>query len=104
MRGTDTRAGTMVIHFKVLLGMKYLLVGLVVLAGCSGQRVKDLPDGLHAVSACSDDALINPQVTATRSADQYCEKTGQQAVVSTFDTQACPGTNFSTTRVVFACR
>jgi hypothetical protein len=84
--------------------MKYLLVTLLMLVACSRERVKDLGDGLHAINACSDDTLINPQVTATKAADKYCEKTGRAAVVSTFDTQACPGTNSSTTRVVFACR
>ena len=85
--------------------MKYLGIALLlVLAGCSGQRVKDLGEGLHSVDACADDALINSQVTATKTADKYCEKTGQEAVVSTFDTQSCPRSDASATRVVFACR
>jgi hypothetical protein len=85
--------------------MKYLLVALLLtLTACSTQKVTNLGDGLHSVSACSEDALINPQVTATRAADKYCEKTGQEAVVTNFDTQACPRSDVSTTRVVFACR
>jgi hypothetical protein len=85
--------------------MKYVtMLALMMLAACSGERVKNLGDGLHSINACSDDALINPQVTATKAADKYCEKSGQEAVVSTFDTQACPKSDTSATRVVFACR
>ena len=85
--------------------MKYsLLLVLVTLAGCAGERVKDLGDGMHAVSACSQDVLMNSQVAATRAANQYCEKTDREAVVTAFDYETCPKSDMSTTRVVFACR
>ena len=84
--------------------MKYWLVLLLILGGCAGERVKDLGDGMHSVTACSDDHITNSQVAATRAADSYCEKSGKEAVVDTFDDQACPKANMSTTRVVFACR
>lgn len=85
--------------------MKYgTLLLLLMLAACSGERVKDLGEGMHSIDACAGDALINPQVTATKAADKYCEKTGREAVVSTFDTQACPKSDTPSTRVVFACR
>ncbi len=84
--------------------MKYWLVLLLILGGCAGERVKDLGDGMHSVTACSDDRITNSQVAATRAADNYCEKTGREAVVDTFDDQACPKADMSTTRVVFACR
>jgi Tfp pilus assembly protein PilP len=85
--------------------VKYLLlVPLLTLAGCAGERVKDLGDGMHSVTACAEDRITNSQVLATRAANQYCEKTGREAVVDTFDDQACPKSEMSTTRVVFACR
>jgi hypothetical protein len=85
--------------------MKYpLLILLLMMAGCAGERVKDLGDGMHAVSACSQDVIINSQVAATRAANQFCEKTDREAVVTAFDYDTCPKSDMSTTRVVFACR
>jgi hypothetical protein len=85
--------------------VKYWLVLLFFfLDGCAGERVKDLGDGMHSVAACSDDRITNSQVAATREANKYCEMTGKEAVVDTFDDQTCPKTDMSTTRVVFACR
>jgi hypothetical protein len=84
--------------------VKYWLVLLLMLGGCAGERVKGLGDGMHSVTACSDDHITNSQVAAIRAANQYCERTGQEAVVETFDDQTCPKTDMSTTRVVFACR
>lgn len=84
--------------------VKYGLVLLLLLSGCAGERVKDLGEGMHSVSACSDDGLINPQVAAAQAADRFCEKDGREAVVDTFETQACPRSDVATTRVVFACR
>ena len=51
-----------------------------------------------------DDRLINSQVTATRAADKFCEKTGREAVVDTFESEECPNADGAATRVVFACR
>jgi Tfp pilus assembly protein PilP len=85
--------------------MKYAFLTLMILlAGCSHERVKDLGEGMHSVSACADDRLINSQVTATRAADKFCEKSGREAVVDTFETQECPNADGAATRVVFACR
>jgi Tfp pilus assembly protein PilP len=84
--------------------VKYCLVFLVMFGGCAGERVKDLGDGMHSVTACSDDHITNSQVAATQAANKYCEKTEKEAVVDTFDDQACPKSDMSTTRVVFACR
>ena len=84
--------------------MKYWLVLVLILGGCAGERVKDLGDGMHSVTACSDDRISNSQVAATRAANKYCEETGKEAVVDTFDDQRCPTADMSTTRVVFACR
>jgi hypothetical protein len=84
--------------------VKYWLALLVILVGCTGERVKDLGHGMHSVTACSDDRITNSQVAATQAANKYCEKTGKEAVVDTFDDQSCPKADMSTTRVVFACR
>jgi hypothetical protein len=85
--------------------MKYWSVlPLLMLAACASEPVQNLGNGLHSVSACSADMITNSQVTATRAANQYCEKTGQEAVVDTFDDDKCPKSDLSTTRVVFACR
>ena len=81
-----------------------LLVLLLALTGCAGEHVKNLGAGMHSVSACSDDRITNSQVVATRAANRYCEKSGQEAVVTNFDNETCPESEASTTRVVFACR
>jgi Tfp pilus assembly protein PilP len=85
--------------------VKYsLLFVLLILGGCAGERVKDLGGGIHSVTACSDDRISNSQVAATRAANNYCAKSGMEAVVDTFTEQDCPKSEIPTTQVVFACR
>jgi len=77
---------------------------LSMLTGCAGTKVKDLGDGQHSVSACSDSGLTNPQVTAVRAADNYCGKFGQVSVVERFEPDRCPTAATSATALVFTCR
>jgi hypothetical protein len=77
---------------------------LVVLAGCSGDQVRDLGGGKHSVSACSDSGLTNPQVNAVRAADHYCGKFDQVSVVERFEPDTCPTPATSAMAVVFSCR
>jgi hypothetical protein len=77
---------------------------LLVLAGCGGDRVKDLGGGRHSVTACSEADLTNPQVKASQAADRFCRKSGQSAVVEKLDEVNCPTAAAAATTVVFACR
>jgi len=77
---------------------------LWMLAGCAGDQVKDLGDGKHSVSACSESGLTNPQVNAVRAADHYCGKFDQVSVVERFEPDTCPTPATSAMAVVFTCR
>ena len=77
---------------------------LLVLAGCAGDRVKDLGGGTHSVTVCSDAGLTNPQVQASQAADRFCHKSGETAAVVKLDEVTCPTAATVATTVVFACR
>jgi hypothetical protein len=77
---------------------------LLVLAGCAGDRVKDLGGGTHSLTVCSDAGLTNPQVQASQAADRFCRKTGETAAVVKLDEVTCPTAATVATTVVFACR
>jgi hypothetical protein len=77
---------------------------LLVLAGCGGERVKDLGGGRHSVTVCSEANLTNPQVKASQVADKFCLKSGESAVVEKLDEVTCPTAAAAATTVVFACR
>jgi hypothetical protein len=84
--------------------MKHWLALILVLTGCAGERVKDLGEGRHSLTVCSEDGITNSQVAANRAADNYCAKSALEAVVESFDEQECPNSRASATRVVFICR
>ena len=77
---------------------------LLALAACGGERVKDLGDGRHSVTVCSEANLTNPQVKASQVADRFCRKSGEAAVVEKMDDVTCPSAAAAATAVVFACR
>jgi len=77
---------------------------LLALAGCAGDRVKDLGGGRHSVTVCSEADLTNPQVKAAQAADKFCRKSSQTAVVEKLDDVTCPTAAAAAITVVFACR
>ena len=84
--------------------MRYLLVCLLMLGGCSSQNVVDAGAGRHSVTATSTHGVLAARDGAVKQANRYCARSGLQAVVQSFDDQRLGGVvGDPTSSVVFTC-
>lgn len=86
--------------------MKHLIgiVALAALCGCAsaGVRITDLEGGKHHLAIRSQGAEDTDRANAIQSADHYCRKSGQRAVIESFDDKGF--TASPSTGVVFTCK
>jgi len=84
--------------------VRYLLICLLILGGCSGQKVVDAGPGRYSVTATSTHGVLAARDRAVKQANRYCGRSGQQAVVRSFDDQRLAGViGDPTSSVVFTC-
>jgi rhamnogalacturonyl hydrolase YesR len=84
--------------------VRYLLVCLLMLGGCSSQNVVDAGAGRHSVTATSTHGVLAARDGAVKQANRYCARSGLQAVVQSFDDQRLGGVvGDPTSSVVFTC-
>jgi hypothetical protein len=84
--------------------MRYLMVGLLMLSACSSQPVTDAGPGRHSVTATSTNGVLAARDQAVRLANSYCGRSGQRAVVESFDDKTLGGViGDPTSSVVFTC-
>lgn len=80
------------------------MVWLLMLGGCSSQNVIDAGAGRHSVSATSTHGVLAARDGAAKLANRYCGKSGQRAVVESYDDQRLAGViGDPTSSVVFTC-
>ncbi|MGN6454042.1 MAG: hypothetical protein ACTHL7_13380 [Steroidobacteraceae bacterium] len=84
--------------------MKYLIAALLMLSACSSQPVSDAGSGRHSVTATSTHGVLAARDEAVRVANRYCARSGQRAVVESFDDKTIGGViGDPTTSAVFIC-
>jgi hypothetical protein len=80
------------------------MICLLVFGGCSSQKVVDAGAGRYSVTATSTHGLLAARDRAVNLANHYCGRSGQQAVVQSFDDQRLAGVvGDPTSSVVFTC-
>jgi hypothetical protein len=82
-----------------------ILLGVLLLSGCTHLDVVDMGDGRHALSAVSPSGGYDgSHEEAVELANQYCGKSRQTAVIEGFDDQPGVGAlGEHTSRIVFTC-
>jgi len=84
--------------------MRYLMATLLMLSACSSQPVGDAGSGRHSVTATSTHGVLAARDQAVRLANEYCGRSGQRAVVESFDDKTIGGViGDPTSSVVFIC-
>jgi hypothetical protein len=84
--------------------MRYLMATLLMLSACSSQPVSDAGSGRHSVTATSTQGVLAARDLAVRLANRYCGRSGQRAVVESFDDKTIGGViGDPTSSVVFIC-
>ena len=84
--------------------MRYLMATLLMLSACSSQPVSDAGSGRHSVTATSTHGVLAARDLAVRLANRYCGRSGQRAVVESFDDVNLGGViGDPTSSVVFRC-
>ena len=83
---------------------RIVLLGLLTLCGCqsAGVRVTDLGSGRHHLAIRSQYGEATDRANAAKDADDYCKKSGQRAVIESFDDQGAFVVSPST-GVTFTC-
>jgi len=77
---------------------------LLLLSACAGQAVEDAGGGRHSLTASSTHGILAARDRAEKLANRYCAKTGQQAVVESFEDKTLGGVlGDPTSSVVFNC-
>ena len=84
--------------------MRYLIAGLLMLSACSSQPGVEAGSGRHGVTATSTHGVLAAREQAVRQANRYCARSGQRAVVESFDDKTLGGViGDPTSSVVFTC-
>ena len=83
--------------------MRYLMICLLMLSACAS-NVIDAGTGRYSVTASSTKGLVAARDRAERLANGYCARSGQRAVIESFDDQRLGGVvGDPTSSVVFTC-
>jgi hypothetical protein len=84
--------------------VRYLIIGLLILGGCSSQKVIDAGAGRYSLTATSTHGVLAARDRAVKLANRYCGRNGQQAVIESFEDQRLAGVvGDPTSSVVFTC-
>ena len=83
--------------------MRYLLICLLMLSACAS-NVMGAGAGRYSVTASSTKGVLAARDRAEKLANRYCARSGQRAVVESFDDQRLGGAvGDPTSSVVFSC-
>ena len=84
--------------------VRYLLLCLVMLSACAGHAVSDAGAGRYSVTGTSAQGVVAARERAVKLANKYCGRSGQQAVVESFDDVRLGGViGDPTSNLVFRC-
>ncbi len=84
--------------------MRYLIVCLLLLSACAGKAVIDAGAGRHSVTASSTHGVLAAREQALKLANRYCARSGQQAVVESYDDKTLGGVvGDPTSSLMFTC-
>jgi hypothetical protein len=84
--------------------VRYLIVCLLLLSACAGKAVIDAGAGRHSITASSTHGLLAAREQALKLANKYCARSGQQAVVESYDDKTLGGVvGDPTSNLVFTC-
>lgn len=84
--------------------MRYLTLCLLLLSACAGQAVNDTGAGRYSLTASSSHGVLAARDRAEKLADKYCARSGQRAVVESFEDKTLGGVlGDPTSSVVFSC-
>ena len=84
--------------------MRYVILCLLLLSACAGQPVTEAGAGHYSVTATSAHGVVAARERAVKLANKYCRRSGQQAVVDSFDDVRLGGViGDPTSSVVFRC-
>jgi hypothetical protein len=78
---------------------------VLLLVGCAHVPVQDLGDGRHSLSAVSKSGgYEGARAEAADAADEYCERSGQQAVIESFEDKPAADLEAEhSSAVIFSC-
>jgi hypothetical protein len=80
------------------------MVCLLMLGGCSSQNVIDAGAGRYSVTATSTHGVLAARDGAVKLANGYCGRSGQRAVIESYDDKRLAGViGDPTSSVVFTC-
>ena len=83
--------------------MRYLIICLLMLSACAS-KVIDAGAGRYSVTASSTKGLVAARDRAEKLANLFCARSGQRAVIQSFDDQRLAGAvGDPTSSVVFTC-
>ena len=84
--------------------VRYLLLCLLLLAGCAGHAITDAGAGRHSVTASSTHGVLAAREQALKQANKYCGRSGLRAVVDSYDDKTLGGViGDPTSSIVFTC-
>ena len=77
---------------------------MLLLSACGGKSVIDEGTARHSVTASSTHGVLAAREQALKMANSYCARSGQQAVVESYDDKTLGGVVADPTSIaVFAC-
>ncbi len=80
------------------------MVCLLLLSACGGKAVIDEGTGRHSVTASSTHGVLAAREQALKMANRYCARSGQQAVVESYEDKTLGGVvGDPTSSLVFTC-
>jgi predicted small secreted protein len=81
------------------------LATIALLAGCANTTVQDMSNGQHSLTATAESGgVAGSHEEAVEQANDYCARSGQQAVIGSFYDQAEVGARGEhTSTIIFSC-